>query len=188
MTEAEARLLLRDCDEYGGMEAWVAARRWKAMPGGWIVNSELQGRQFRVEVIASAMPRHERDVLASDARHIRYASATHPLHKTRHSLRAMSSDRPSDASHRGVLAQRQDHPVLCRDNDGHQRDYLLRHEPFSRPTAGAIATFTAEDLALGTASKQQDRDQGTPAILTTVDRVTWLEQRRPDPDVILLRD
>ena len=100
----------------------------------------------------------------------------------------MSSDRPSDASHRGVLAQRQDHPVLCRDDDGHQRDYLLRHEPFSRPTAGTIATFTAEDLALGTASKQQDRDQGTPAILATVDRVTWLEQRRPDPDVILLRD
>jgi hypothetical protein len=72
MTEAEARLLLRDCDEYGCMEAWVAARRWKAMPGGWIVTSELQGWQFRVEVIASAMPRHERDVLASHPLRIRH--------------------------------------------------------------------------------------------------------------------
>jgi hypothetical protein len=50
VTEAEARNLLRDCDGQGGLEAWIAARRWKAVPGGWIVTDELQGWQFRVDV------------------------------------------------------------------------------------------------------------------------------------------
>ena len=30
---------------------WVAGRRWKAAPGGWTVTSELQGWQFRLDVI-----------------------------------------------------------------------------------------------------------------------------------------
>jgi hypothetical protein len=37
VTEAEARNLLRDCDGQGGLEAWMAARRWKTAPGGWAV-------------------------------------------------------------------------------------------------------------------------------------------------------
>jgi hypothetical protein len=55
MTEAEARLLLRDCDGFGGMEAWMAGRRWKAMPGGWDVTGELQGWQFLVELVAGGL-------------------------------------------------------------------------------------------------------------------------------------
>jgi hypothetical protein len=51
MTEAEARVLLRDCSGFGGLEAWIAGRRWKAVPGGWTVTGELQGWQFRLDVI-----------------------------------------------------------------------------------------------------------------------------------------
>jgi hypothetical protein len=46
MTEAEARDLLRRCDGQGGIEAWIAARRWQAVPGGWAVRSELEGWRF----------------------------------------------------------------------------------------------------------------------------------------------
>jgi hypothetical protein len=34
MTETEARRLLRDCDGFGGMEAWIAEQVWQATPGG----------------------------------------------------------------------------------------------------------------------------------------------------------
>ena len=51
MTEADARALLRDCGGFGGLEAWIAGRRWRAVPGGWTVTGELQGWQFRVEVV-----------------------------------------------------------------------------------------------------------------------------------------
>ena len=51
MTEADARALLHDCGGFGGLEAWIAGRRWKTAPGGWIVAGELQGWQFRVDVI-----------------------------------------------------------------------------------------------------------------------------------------
>jgi hypothetical protein len=30
MTEADARTLLRDCGGFGGLEAWIAERRWRA--------------------------------------------------------------------------------------------------------------------------------------------------------------
>jgi hypothetical protein len=43
MTEADARVLLRDWPGVGGLEAWIAGRRWKTAPGGWIVIGELQG-------------------------------------------------------------------------------------------------------------------------------------------------
>jgi hypothetical protein len=43
MTEADARVLLRDCDGVGGLEAWIAGRCWKTAPGGWTVSGELQG-------------------------------------------------------------------------------------------------------------------------------------------------
>jgi hypothetical protein len=55
MTEAEARVLLRDCGGVGGMEAWIADRRWKAVPGGWGVTDELQGWQFRIDVVAGGL-------------------------------------------------------------------------------------------------------------------------------------
>jgi hypothetical protein len=37
MTEADARVMLRDCGGFGGLEAWIAGRRWRAVPGGWNV-------------------------------------------------------------------------------------------------------------------------------------------------------
>src|SRR3954468_19268748 len=37
MTEADARVLLRDCGGFGGLEAWIAGRGWKAAPGGCVV-------------------------------------------------------------------------------------------------------------------------------------------------------
>jgi hypothetical protein len=52
MTEADARVLLRDC---GGLEAWIAGRRWKTAPSGWIVTGELQGWQFRIDVIPAGL-------------------------------------------------------------------------------------------------------------------------------------
>jgi hypothetical protein len=55
MTEAEARVLLHDCGGFGGLEAWIAARRWKVAPGGWIVTGELQGWQFRLDVAAGGL-------------------------------------------------------------------------------------------------------------------------------------
>jgi hypothetical protein len=62
VTEAEARDLLRDCDGLGGIEAWMAGRRWQAVPGGWTVTGELQGWHFRIEVageelrVSASMP------------------------------------------------------------------------------------------------------------------------------------
>jgi hypothetical protein len=55
MTEADARVLLHDCDGAGGLEAWIAGRRWKPAPGGWTVSGELQGWQFQVEVVAAGL-------------------------------------------------------------------------------------------------------------------------------------
>jgi len=55
MTKAAARALLRDCGGFGGLEAWIAGRRWKAAPGGWIVTGELQGWQFRIDVIPAGL-------------------------------------------------------------------------------------------------------------------------------------
>jgi hypothetical protein len=55
MTEADARVLLRDCGGFGGLEAWIAGRRWNTAPGGWLVAGELQGWQFRLEVIAGGL-------------------------------------------------------------------------------------------------------------------------------------
>jgi hypothetical protein len=47
--------LLRDCDGFGDLEAWVAGRRWRAVPGGWTVTGELQGWQFRIDVIPAGL-------------------------------------------------------------------------------------------------------------------------------------
>ena len=55
MTEADARILLRDWPGVGGLEAWIAGRRWKTMPGGWTVTGELQGWQFRINVVEGGL-------------------------------------------------------------------------------------------------------------------------------------
>ena len=55
MNEAEARQLLRDCGEFGGLEARIAGRRWRAVPGGWIVTGELQGWSFQLEPVAGGI-------------------------------------------------------------------------------------------------------------------------------------
>jgi hypothetical protein len=55
MIETDAHVLLRECGGFGGLEAWIASRRWKAMPGGWTVSGELQGWQFRLDVIAGGL-------------------------------------------------------------------------------------------------------------------------------------
>lgn len=51
MTEAEARELLRGCDGQGGLEAWIAAQRWQAVPGGWTIRRELEEWRLRVEPV-----------------------------------------------------------------------------------------------------------------------------------------
>ena len=53
MTEAEARILLRDWPGVGGLEAWIASRRWKTGPGGWAVTGELA----MTPAIAATAPR-----------------------------------------------------------------------------------------------------------------------------------
>ncbi len=55
MTEAKARVLLRDCGGFGGLEAWIAGRRWHVTSDGWIVDGMLQGWRFRVEVVADGL-------------------------------------------------------------------------------------------------------------------------------------
>ena len=55
MTEADARVLLGGCGGVGGLEAWIATRRWRAVPGGWTVTGELQGWQFRIDVIPAGL-------------------------------------------------------------------------------------------------------------------------------------
>jgi hypothetical protein len=55
MTEAEARELLRRHDGWGGIEAWIAGRRWQAVPGGWTVTGALHGWRFGVEVTAEGL-------------------------------------------------------------------------------------------------------------------------------------
>ena len=55
MTEAEARDLLRRWRGAGGLEAWMAERRWQATPDGWTVVGELQGWRFRIEVVAEGL-------------------------------------------------------------------------------------------------------------------------------------
>jgi hypothetical protein len=37
VTEADAHALLCDCGRFGGLEAWIASRRWKTTPGDWTV-------------------------------------------------------------------------------------------------------------------------------------------------------
>lgn len=55
VTEPEARDLLRDCGGFGGLEAWIAGRRWKTAPDGWIVSSELQGWQSQLDVTPAGL-------------------------------------------------------------------------------------------------------------------------------------
>ncbi len=49
MTEDEARATQAAFDGLGGLERWIAERRWEAIMGGWEVPGDLQGWRFRVE-------------------------------------------------------------------------------------------------------------------------------------------
>ena len=51
MTEHQARAALGALDGIGGLEAWIAAQRWKAEPAGWSVLGELHGLRFHLEVM-----------------------------------------------------------------------------------------------------------------------------------------
>jgi hypothetical protein len=42
-------------DAIGGIEPWIAARPWQAVPGGWTVAGELQGWVFRLEPVAGGV-------------------------------------------------------------------------------------------------------------------------------------
>jgi hypothetical protein len=55
MTEAEARVLLRDCGGFGGLEAWIAEQPWQAAPGGWTVAGRVRGRPFRLEPFGNGL-------------------------------------------------------------------------------------------------------------------------------------
>ena len=55
MTEAAARALLRDWPGVGGVDAWIAGRRWHATPGGSTVTGELQGWSFQMEAVAGGV-------------------------------------------------------------------------------------------------------------------------------------
>ena len=55
MTEAEAHVLLRDWPGVGGLETWIAGRRWKLEPGGWSVIGELEGWHFWIKVIPGGL-------------------------------------------------------------------------------------------------------------------------------------
>ena len=55
MTEAEARAALRACVAEGGLEAWIAAQRWEAIPSGWRVRRRFAGWRFRVEPVAGGL-------------------------------------------------------------------------------------------------------------------------------------
>jgi hypothetical protein len=55
MTEAEARRLLRRCDDPGGLEVWIVGQPWEAVPGGWRVIPDLEGWRFRLETIPGGL-------------------------------------------------------------------------------------------------------------------------------------
>ena len=55
MTEAEARAALAAYDAIGGIEPWIAAQRWEAIPGGWRVREQLHSWRFRVEPVAGGV-------------------------------------------------------------------------------------------------------------------------------------
>jgi hypothetical protein len=47
VTEAEARAALRASVAAGGLERWIAAQRWEAVPGGgWAVPGPFGGWRF----------------------------------------------------------------------------------------------------------------------------------------------
>ena len=53
MTEAEARVLLRDCGGFGGLETWIAEQFWQETATGWTVAGRVRGRSFLLEPFGS---------------------------------------------------------------------------------------------------------------------------------------
>ena len=55
MTEDQAHAVLAAFDAVGGLERWVAAQPWLAMPGGWVVPEPFQGWRFGVEPVPGGL-------------------------------------------------------------------------------------------------------------------------------------
>ncbi len=55
MTEAAARAALAAFYAVGGIERWIAAQPWMAVPGGWAVLEPFEGLRFRVEIVAGGV-------------------------------------------------------------------------------------------------------------------------------------
>ena len=55
MTEDQARAALAAFDGVGGLERWIAAQRWEAVPSGWRVRGRFAGWRFRVEPMAGGL-------------------------------------------------------------------------------------------------------------------------------------
>ena len=55
VTEAEARIALRDFVAVAGVERWIAGQPWEAVPGGWRVPAELHGWRFWVEPVTDGV-------------------------------------------------------------------------------------------------------------------------------------
>jgi hypothetical protein len=55
MMEEQARVALRDFDEAGGMEAWIARQPWQATPDGWSVLTSLGGWRFRLRPVSEGV-------------------------------------------------------------------------------------------------------------------------------------
>jgi hypothetical protein len=56
VTETEARAALRAFLAVGGIEPWIASRRWQAVPDGRAVAGELQGWRFRLALEEARRP------------------------------------------------------------------------------------------------------------------------------------
>jgi hypothetical protein len=52
--EEQARAALAAFDGVG-VGRWIAAQRWNAVPGGWVVPEGFQGWRFRLEPVAGGV-------------------------------------------------------------------------------------------------------------------------------------
>jgi hypothetical protein len=55
MTEAEARNLLRCCDNVRGIEVWISLQPWRLSSNGWAVLQSLEGWTFQLGLIPDGL-------------------------------------------------------------------------------------------------------------------------------------
>jgi hypothetical protein len=55
VTEDQARAALAAFDAVDGLERWIAAQRWEAIPDGWRVREPFNGWRFRLEPAADGL-------------------------------------------------------------------------------------------------------------------------------------